>query len=143
MYVLTSSKYYSVWTRFTNNLTGTSKYYSVWIRFIHQNFGQMDSSSKYYSVWTRFTLEGVHPMGVSLLTLPNTIAFGHALHDCDNHLYTVPENLRKSGKRKNTPNFLFHSCFTEGSFVINDKFMTRASLSTSVSCLRQTGGDIL
>jgi hypothetical protein len=35
---------------------------------------------------------------------------------------TVPENLRKSGKRKNTPNLLFHSCFTEDGFVQNDKF---------------------
>jgi hypothetical protein len=29
---------------------------------------------------------------------------------------TVPENLRKSGRRKNAPNPLFHSCFTEDGF---------------------------
>jgi hypothetical protein len=35
---------------------------------------------------------------------------------------TVPENLRKSEKRKNAPNPLFHSCFIEDGFVQNHKF---------------------
>jgi hypothetical protein len=56
---------------------------------------------------------------------------------------TVPENLRKYGKRKNTPNLLFHSCFIETGFTSGDKPQAKTFLYTGVLCLRQTGGDIL